>query len=169
MISMSLVDLMIEQLAAARHIVEDHGAEVIPAWRITTPEGAYLIFTRFDPDKPEQRERALLLISRFMIWKMATSFVLTAESWLGPEETRSGDEALLVVGVSRHERFALLQRISRGDNISFGTAEWLMPEQVDETYFRLLPGGASEITVEEIAELAVIFGKDGEMAAERLS
>jgi hypothetical protein len=28
---------------------------------------------------------------------------------------------------------------------------------------------AGEITVEEIAELSAIFGKDGEMAAERLS
>jgi hypothetical protein len=36
----------------------------------------------------------------FMTWKMATSFVLTAETWLGAEETREGDEALLAIGVS---------------------------------------------------------------------
>ena len=100
---MSLTALMIEQIGAARTIVED-GAEVIPAWRINTPEGTYLVFTRFDHDKPEQRERVLLLISRFMTWKMATSFVLTAETWLGAEETREGDEALLAIGVSHHER-----------------------------------------------------------------
>jgi hypothetical protein len=35
-----------------------------------------------------------------MTWKMATSFVLTAETWLGAEETREGDEALLAIGVS---------------------------------------------------------------------
>ena len=62
---MSLIDLMVEQLAAARHIVEG-GAEVIPAWRITTPEGSFLILTRFDHNKEGQRERALFLISRFM-------------------------------------------------------------------------------------------------------
>ena len=42
-------------------------------------------------------------------------------------------------------------------------------DQVDETYFRLLPSGTSEITAEEAHELAVIFGKDGELAAELLS
>jgi hypothetical protein len=41
--------------------------------------------------------------------------------------------------------------------------------EVDETYFNLLPTGRSEITAEEAHELAVIFGKDGELAAERLS
>ena len=120
-------------------------------------------------DRRYERERALLLITRFMAWKLATSFVLTAETWLGSEVTRTGDEALLVVGVSRHERLGLLQRITGRDPASFGTPEWLMPEQMDETYFRLLPTGSGEITLEEIAELSAIFGKDGEMAAERLS
>ncbi len=44
-----------------------------------------------------------------------------------------------------------------------------MPDQVDETHFRLLPSGASEITAEEQCELAVIFGENGELAAERMS
>lgn len=165
---MSLTALMIEQIGAARTIVED-GAEVIPAWRINTPEGSYLVFTRFDHDKPEQRERVFLLISRFMTWKMATSFVLTAETVLGAEETREGDEALLAIGVSHHERFGLVQRITKRDPVSFGTPEWLMPDQIDETYFRLLPSGVREITAEEQRELAVIFGEGGELVAERLS
>ena len=165
---MSLPDIMLDQLAIARRIVED-GAEIIPTWRITTPEGAFLILTRFDPDKQGQRERALLLITRFMAWKMATSFVLTAETWLGREVTHSGEEALLVVGVSHHERRALLQRIHRTTPVSFGVLEWAMPKQVDDTYYRILPTGRSEITAEEALELAVIFGKDGELAAERLS
>jgi hypothetical protein len=164
---MSLIDIMIDQIGTARTIVED-GAEVIPAWRITTPEGGFLVFTRFDDDKPEQRVRVLLLISRFMTWKMATSFVLTAETWLGDEITRSGDEALLAIGVSHHERLGLLERITGRDPVSFGLPEWLMPEQVDETYFRLLPSGASEITADETHELAIIFGANGELAAERL-
>jgi hypothetical protein len=165
---MSLVDIMLDQLAVARHIVED-GAEVIPAWRITTPEGSYLVLVRFDHNKEGQRERALHLISRFMVWRMATSFVLAVETWLGPEVTRSGEEALLVVGVSYHERLAAMQRIRRADVVGFGEVEWLTHEQVDETYFNLLPTGSSEITAEEAHELAVIFGKDGELAAERLS
>ena len=88
---------MLEQLVAARRVFEGH--ELVPAWRINTAEGTFLIFTRFDTDKDEQRERTPFLISRFMVWKMATSFVLTAQTWLGAEKTRSGDEALLAVGV----------------------------------------------------------------------
>ena len=165
---MSLLDIMLEQFAVARRIVED-GAEVVPAWRITTPEGSFLILTRFDTDKPEQRERALFLISRFMAWRMATSFVLTAETWLGSAVTRSGDEALLVVGISYHERLAAMQRLRRAPVVTFAPVEWLTNEQVEEAYFKLLPTGSSEITAEEAHELAHIFGKDGEMAAERLS
>jgi hypothetical protein len=73
-----------------------------------------------------------------MSWKMATRLVLTGETWLGPETARSGEEALLVVGVSHRERLGLVQRITGRDPVTFGLPEWLMPEQVDETYFRLL-------------------------------
>jgi hypothetical protein len=86
---MSLIDIMIDQIGTTRTIIED-GAEVIPVWRINTPEGSYLVFTRLDYDKPERRERLLHLMTRLMVRKMATSFVLTAETWLGDEITRSG-------------------------------------------------------------------------------
>ncbi len=141
----------------------------MPAWLITTPEGPLLVLTHFDPDKEGQRERALYLVTRFMAWKLATSFVLTAETWLGPKVTRVGDEAILVVGVSRHERRGVMQRIRRTVPVNFRPVEWLDPEQVDETYFKILPTGAGEITLEEIAELSAIFGEGGEMQAERLS
>ena len=68
---MSLATIMLDQLAVARRIVED-GKEMTPAWRIATPVGTFLIFTRFDTDKDDQRGRAQFLISRFMAWKMAT-------------------------------------------------------------------------------------------------
>ena len=165
---MSLPDVMLEQLGIARRIVED-GHEVVPMWRITTPEGSYLVATRFRTDNEEERERALFLITRFMVWKMATSFVLTVETYLGAEVTRSDGEAILVVGVSRHDRLAVMRKILRDNPVDFHAVERLQPEQVDEAYFDLLPSKASEITIEEIAELTRIFGEDGEMAAERLS
>jgi len=165
---LSLATIMLEQLATARRIVED-GHEVVPAWRITTAEGTFLILTRFDTDKDKQRDRAQLLISRFMAWKMATSFVLTEATWLGAQRTRVGDEALLAVGVSHHERLAAIQRIRRGDALSFGEAQWLQPHQVDGAYFRMLPTGATEFSSQETAELARIFGKNGELRADRLS
>ena len=72
---------MLEQLAVARRIVEN-GEDVVPAWRIETPDGVFLILTPFDAGKPEIRDHRIFLISRFMAWKMATSFVFTAEPWL---------------------------------------------------------------------------------------
>ena len=160
---MSLASIMLEQLGVARRIVED-GNEVVPAWRITTPEGTFLIFTRFDSAKPEQRERALSLISRFMVWKMATSFVLTAETWVGAD----GEDALFIIGVSRHERLAALQRIKRGDPITFSEPMWLAKHHVEDRYFEMLPRGETDLTAEEVAELARTFGKNGELPAERL-
>ena len=163
---MSLVDIMIDQIGDARRALED-GKPVVPVWVIKTPEGNYRVYTEFDAAKPEQRERALLLVSRFMTWRLATSFVLTAEMRLSTGG--SEEEAILAVGVSRHERVGLVQRIRRRDPLSLTSPEWLTAEQIDEKYSCLLPSRKSEITADEIAELASIFGEDGEMAAERLS
>jgi hypothetical protein len=77
----------------------------------------------------------------------------------GPEVTRSGDKVLFVVGVSFHERLAAMQPLRRADVVTFGSAEWLTHDRVDETYFRILPTGRNEITAEEAPELAVIFGE----------
>jgi hypothetical protein len=49
---------------------------------------------------------------------------------------------------------AALQKIRRRIPVSFGPVEWLEPDQVDDTFFNLLPAKASEITIEEIAELS---------------
>jgi hypothetical protein len=160
---MSLATIMLDQLGVARHIVEA-GQEVVPAWRIMTPEGTFLIFTPFEAAKPEQREHAISLVSRFMVWKMATSFVLTAETWIGAD----GEDALFIIGVSRHERLAVVQRIKRGDPVSFSNPMWLAPHHVDDRYLEMLPRGETEITAQEAAKLASIFHKNGELPAERL-
>ena len=49
---MSLATIMLEQLAGARRVIED-GHEMVPAWRIATAEGTFLIFTRFDTVRDE--------------------------------------------------------------------------------------------------------------------
>jgi hypothetical protein len=121
----SAMVLTLSMLLAAKSIGYSHGCsgthaaegivrgghEVVPTWRVLTPDADFLILTKFDLDKPEQRERAFALVPRFMAWKLATGFVLTAETWLGPERTRSGEEAVLTVGVSHHERLAVIRRI----------------------------------------------------------
>src|SRR5450631_2159538 len=135
---MSLRELMLEELAGGLRIIRD-GHELVPAWRIITPEDQFVILTRFDPDKPDQRERMLALVPRFMAWKLATAFVLTAETWLGPERSRSGEEAVATIGVSHRERLGVIRRIRRTPGLVFMPHEWLRPESLDETYFRLLP------------------------------
>ena len=161
---MSLATIILDQLAVARRIVED-GEELVPAWRIITPDGTFLILTRFNATKPAQREHAISLIRRFMAWKMATSFVLTEESWIGAD----GEDAIFIIGVSLHERLAALQRIKRGDEVSFSDPMWLAKHHVDDRYAELLPRGETEITAEEAALLTRVFGKNGELPAERLS
>jgi hypothetical protein len=69
-------DLMLAELERGLEIVRE-GHEVVPAWRILAPDGDFVILTRFDTDKPDQRERAFALVPRFMAWKLATGFVLT--------------------------------------------------------------------------------------------
>jgi hypothetical protein len=165
---MSLREMMLEDLARGLAIVRG-GHEIVPSWHVITPEGDFLILTRFDPDKPEQRERMLYLMPRFMAWKLATSFVLTAETWLGPERTRSGEEAVLAIGVSHTERFGVLRRIRRTPGLVFMPPEWLRAESIDEQYFQLLPSGQSTVTDEEAAMLTKAFGEDGELPAKRLS
>src|SRR3954466_15035593 len=113
---------MIGQMGDARRAFED-GKPVVPVWVIKAPEGTYRIYTEFDAARPEQRERALLLVSRFMTWRLATSFVLTAEMKVGAPG--SSEDALLTVGVSRHERIGLVQRIRRREPLCLTSPEWL--------------------------------------------
>jgi hypothetical protein len=159
-----LRELMLADLERGLEIVRG-GHAVVPAWRVLAPDGDFFILTKVDPDKPEQRERAFALVPRFMAWKLATGFVLTAETWLGPERTRSGEEAVLTIGVSRNDRMAVIRRIRHKPALSFGPAEWLAADALDDTYFRLLPSGQSTVTVEEAAMLAAVFSADGELPA----
>jgi hypothetical protein len=117
---MSLDELMVADLEHGLAIVrESH--QIVPAWRIPAPERTYLILTCFDPERPEQRERMLTLVPRFMAWKLAR-VVLTAETWLGSQRPRSGEEAVLTIGVSRHERLGVIRRTPAA---AFAPPEWL--------------------------------------------
>ena len=137
---MSLRDLMLADLERGLAIVRD-GHEIIPAWRILTTDGDFLVLTRFDPDHPDQCERMLALVPRFMAWKLATAFVLTAETWLGPQRTRSGEEAVLTIGVSHRERLGVIRRIRRTPSIAFTPPEWLGADAIDQHYFGSCPSG----------------------------
>ena len=105
---MTTKDVLHEQLAISRRIVTD-GHEV--ARRVVSTRqagGAWLILTRFDPAKPGQSDRAHYQVRRFMAWKFAQAFVMTAETWLA--EPRPGEEAVTAVGASRSERHQRIRR-----------------------------------------------------------
>ena len=63
----------------------------------------------------------------------------------------------------------VIRRIRRTPGLVLMPPEWLRPESLDESYFRLLPTGSSEVAAEEAAILAALFGEDGELPARRLS
>ena len=97
---------MLADLELALGIVRD-GHEVVPAWHILAPEGDFVILMRFDHDKPEQRARMFELVPPLHGLE-ARQRLLTAETWLGPE--RSGEEAVMAIGVSHQERLGLIRR-----------------------------------------------------------
>jgi hypothetical protein len=164
---MALRDLMLADLSHVFQIIRA-GEEAVPTWHILTPSGDYVIMVKFNADVPDQRERAFALVPRFMAWKLATAFVMTGETWLGPERSRSGEEAVLAIGVSRTERLGVIRRIVRkpGGPL-FLPPEWLRADQIDESYFNLLPAGVGAVTAEEVEMLNVVFGENGEMPAVR--
>ena len=57
--------------------------EVIPRWRIITPNGDFKLMTRFT-ETVANRERITRLLAGFMAWKLASGYVMAGESWLGP-------------------------------------------------------------------------------------
>jgi hypothetical protein len=77
----------------------------------------------------------------------------------------AAEEAVMAVGVSRHDRLAVIRRIARKP-LSLGPPEWLSRNALDDSYFRLLP--SSSVMAEEAAMLTAVFGKDGEMPARPL-
>lgn len=165
-----------EQIATARRIIAS-GSTVVPAWRIGTPEGEYLVLTRYDETVPEQRERALYLISRFMAWKLATAFVYTAEG-TSPDGAGRERDFLFGAAISRRGVTVARQSIARtastspfsvSTSVEFGHVERFDgPEVVDPLLLELLPDGAGEVSEDEARLLAELFAEDGEMPAHRL-
>jgi hypothetical protein len=165
---MRLKDAMLEQLAIARRIIRD-GNPVVPAWLIGCADCAWIVLTRFDHDNPGQRDRAITLMKRFMAWKLAQSFILTAETWLGPVEMHQGEEAITSVGASRSQRLGVVQVIRRGIGApQFGPPLWLSPEQCDPAYWTLLPRREETITATELKSLELLFAESGEFPTRKV-
>lgn len=172
---MDLRAALAEQMDTARRIIAS-GHVLAPGWRIGTPEGTFLILTRFDEAHAEQRDRALALVGRFMAWKQATAFVFAAEG-SGRDEQGAEHDYLTAAGISRGEVLVMRQRIHRTAptagpvriSVDFDPVEaFAGRETVDPLLIELLPAGAVEVSDTEARLLASLFGEDGELPAHRV-
>jgi len=158
--------IMLEELAYSV-VIARHALEVIPRWRIATPEGDYVVYTRFADDE-DQRAHAFWLISKFLIWKMSPGFIMTGKSRLTKKRWRRAAEAIASVGVSRNEACGVLLRITREPELSFGELEWLAEDHIDPAYRQLLPANDAQLTTAELTMVLIAFGEGGEFPAKRL-
>lgn len=172
---MELETALAEQFDTARRIIT-RGSVVVPAWRIGCPDGQFLILTRFDEARPEQRERALALVARFMAWKQATAFVFTAEG-MGRDALDAEHDYLHGVCITRSAAFGARQRIERTastrppytTSIACGPYEpFVGRDVVDPLLLDLLPAGTNTVSDTEARLLGSLFGEDGELPAHRL-
>ena len=141
----------------------------MPGWHITTPEGSYLVLTPFDHNKPGQRERALFLSPGSWLGGWRRVSCSPRRRGLDP---RSRVRATRRCSSSAFPTTSAWRRCSGSGALQWSpSSQWSgsLTEQVEEAYFKLLPTGRSEVPAEEAAEPTIIFGKDGEMQAERLS
>jgi hypothetical protein len=159
---LSLIDGMLEQLAVARSLIEA-GQPAVPAWRIYSPDGTWIVLTPFDMEDDFERKRVLAELARFMAWRMAVGFIVTAETYLDIGDKPFGQAALLAIGITRRERIGVVLHIQRGGVDRMPAVEWLPAEQIDEAYGKLLPNGTTSFSRQDIMDLMATFKADGPM------
>src|SRR5262245_2215459 len=155
---MTLYDLLTAEIEVSEHVIAD-GEQLIPRFRILSPEGQFVILMDLAPDANE-RERRLTLVARFMTLKMAFGFVLSTET--------QTPEAITSFVAMRNGCGGLTRRVFRVPTLSFGPLEELGPEDVGDDLLCLLPQRESAMTSEQVREVERAFGPNGEMPAERL-
>jgi hypothetical protein len=120
--------LILEELRVSRRVITS-GNQVTPRLTVQSPSGTFVVMTPLPRDHPT-RVRIFNYARLFMVWKAATSFVLSAE--LG------APDAVTSVFVSRYEVYGAVQAISR-DPLTFADLRWTMREEVAEDILALLP------------------------------
>jgi hypothetical protein len=148
-----------DRYVGSEAIVRD-GHEVIPRFRIFTADGDFVVLMPLS-DNAADRQRRIRLVGHFMAWKMATNFVISAES--------HAPDSISSFFVGRHEREGLFRPIERGPPISFGKIRALGEGEVEAVLIALLPRRETAMTFDGIAQLERVFGDGEEMPAMPLS
>jgi hypothetical protein len=154
-----LTNFLTEEIAWSEAIVRD-GEEVVPRFRIFSPEGQYIVFVQFSDEGHEYVHR-LRLVKMFMAWKLAAGFVLSAQI--------KSPEGITSYAVTKDARTGAQRRLERGGTISFGQLEWLDEGQIDIELSAMLPQRHNTLTTEMMRELDEALGGDGALVTYRVS
>jgi len=149
---------MLEELAVSERIVRD-GHEVVPRFRVISPEGQWIIFVQL-PDDLAERARRFNLVSAFMAWKLATGFILCNELYQ--------PDSISAAYIGRDDCALVLRKINRKP-LSFSEPIWLDRGAIGDEVIALLPPRELEIDAVQAAELQRLFGIGGELEARRVN
>lgn len=131
--------------------------EVLPRFRVLSPEGEWTLFVPL-PDALGERMRRLRLVHGLMAWKSATAFVLSTE-------LREPD-CVVSMGVARDGVLTAARPIIRKP-FGLGAIEWLPESAVGDEVVALLPRGRVFLDAETEAEVLRVFGSGGEFEARK--
>ena len=130
--------------------------EVVPGFRVMTLEGDWTVFVPL-PEDVRERERRMPLVSGFMAWKLATSFILSSEL--------TEPDGMLSAFVGRDVMCAWRSIIRKP--LGVGAIEWLPRSSVGDEVVALLPRGRVVLDREAEAALVRTFGVGGEFEVSR--
>ena len=150
--------MILRELERSRQIIRG-GDVLVPRFVVSSPDGEFSVFADFAADT-KKHEEVLAKLHASIIWKHATAFVMSCE-WQEPN-------AVCSIGVSRPTVEGMIQVISRGPPVEFGSLIKMEPEQIGDELPALMPRRSATLSAETIAELEQIFGPGGELEAVRL-
>lgn len=144
-------DLMLNELRFSIGLVLS-GEEVVPRFRVVAPGGVTVVFLPL-PDDLRERVRRMTLMRGYLVWRMATSFVLSAES--------KQPDAVTTIGVTQTDCYGVMRRILRKP-LTVGPEEWLSEKQIGEGFPNLLRQREAALDLATIEMLERVFGPSGE-------
>ncbi len=135
------------------------GADVVPRFRVLTPDGEYQILVQMKEDDQADRLARLKLVAGYMAWKLASGFVVSGETIEPAGIFSFAISAETVEGV-----FTTIEHDADGQLV-IGEPQHLTHEQCDPVFALMMPGPRAEIDAETMARLKELFGAGGEMEA----
>ena len=151
-------EIVLADLLRAQRLIVRIDDEIDPQFRIASPEGDWWIGMTLQPELAERR-RQMVLVSRFMAWKLSPSFTMASEL--------AEPDAVICVGVSHRESHGAVSFIERNP-LRFSPEQWLSQEQLDPEVLALLPKGKVSLDPSTLAELEEWFGPAGKFPAVRI-